>query len=297
VGVDVHKNSYAVTILDEEGRDKHFTMASDPLSLVKKLALTGCVVKQVVYEAGPCGFGLYRLLISHGFPATIVVPTRMPRPITRIGKTDSLDSHKLAEYAFRDMLAPIRIPTEAEEGVRHLQRRRHKLTDKLRKNKQEIKTLLLENHIEEPDGLEYWSKESINALKDLKAVGNTLTAQQNQEIANLQSVLGVGQVVARTFVTEIFQPEKFPDSSHLASFLGLAPILRQSGQSKATENIVPNGQNRLRSILIEYAWKHKSKNAQPEALYRRVLSRSGLAQKAITSVARRLGILLWKLLI
>ncbi len=28
VGVDVHKNSYAVTILDEEGRDKHFTMAS-----------------------------------------------------------------------------------------------------------------------------------------------------------------------------------------------------------------------------------------------------------------------------
>ncbi len=122
------------------------------MSLVKKLALTGCVVKQVVYEAGPCGFGLYRLLISHGFPATIVAPTSMPRPITRTGKTDSLDNRKLAEYAFRDMLAPIRIPAEAEEGVRRLQRRRHKLTDKLRKNKQEIKSLLLENQLKNLTG-------------------------------------------------------------------------------------------------------------------------------------------------
>ena len=325
VGVDVHKNSYAVTILDENGRDMNFTMPADPLTLAKKLILIGCVVKQVVYEAGPCGFGLHRILASHGFPATVVAPTRMPRPITRSGKTDSLDSHKLAEYAVRDMLAPVRIPTEAEEGIRRLQRRRHKLTDRLRKNKQEIKSLLLENHIEEPQGLEFWSKTSIDALKileldfDLKmtlesllreqefilternlvdeAVGKCLSVEQNQDIANLQSVPGVGPVVARSFLTEIFNPKTFPDSNHLASFIGLAPILQQSGQSKATGHIVPNGQSRLRSLLIECAWKHKSKDAQSEALYRRVLSRSGLAQKAITAVARRLGILLWRLLV
>lgn len=325
VGVDVHKKSYSVTILDQEGRDKQFTMLADPLALVRKLVLTGCPVKQVVYEAGPCGFGLHRVLTSYGLPATIVAPTRMPRPITRAGKTDSLDSRKLAEYAARDMLAPVRIPTEAEEGVRRLQRRRHKLTDRLRKNKQEIKALLLENHIEEPQGLEYWSKASIVALKSLKmdfdlkmtlesllreqqfilsernlvdeAVGKCLSFEQNQDITNLQSVPGVGPVVARSFVTEIFQPKTFSDSSHLASFLGLAPVLKQSGQGKATGNIVPNGQSRLRSLLVECAWKHKSQDAQSEALYRRVLSRSGLAQKAITAVARRLGILLWRLLI
>lgn len=30
VGVDVHKKSYSVTILDQEGRDKQFTMLADP---------------------------------------------------------------------------------------------------------------------------------------------------------------------------------------------------------------------------------------------------------------------------
>lgn len=325
VGIDVHKKSYSVTIFDEEGTDKTFSMSAEPNDLVKKLLMTGCPVNQVVYEAGPCGFGLYRTLMANGLPAAVTAPTRIPRPISRTGKTDSLDSRKLAEYAARGMLVTVRIPSEREEGVRRLQRRRNKLTDLLRKNKQEIKSLLLENHIAEPAGLEYWSKASVEALKTLnmdfdtkmtmesllreqdfilaerklvdEAVEKCLTPELKQKVANLQSVPGVGPVLAKTYVTEIFSPETFPDSDHIASFLGLAPILRQSGQSKATGSIVRNGQRRLRSLLIECAWKHKSGDSQSEALYRRVLSSTGLAQKAITAVARRLGIILWRLLV
>lgn len=325
VGVDVHKKSYSVTILDEEGKNKTFSMLAEPYDLVKKLVLTGCTINQVVYEAGPCGFGLYRALMAHGISAAVAAPTRMPRPISRTGKTDSLDSRKLAEYAARDMLVTVRIPNEREEGVRRLQRRRNKLTDLLRKNKQEIKSLLLENHIPEPAGLDHWSKASIEALKTLsldfdtkmtieslfreqdfilaerklvdEAVEKCLTTELKQKVANLQSVPGVGPVLAKTYVTEIFNPETFPDADHIASFLGLAPILSQSGQSKATGSIVRNGQRRLRSLLIECAWKHKSGDHQSEALYRRVLSSSGLTQKAITAVARRLGIILWRLLV
>lgn len=325
VGVDVHKKSYSVTMLDEEGRNKTFSMCADPLELIKKLVVVGGVVKRVVYEAGPCGFGLYRALVEHGIPATVVAPTRMPRPITRTGKTDSLDSRKLAEYAARDMLVPVRVPGKAEEGVRRLQRRRHKLTDLLRKNKQNIKSLLLESHIEAPVGLDTWSKSAISALKGLSTDYDTkmtlasllreqefilgerklvdesfekcLSDVQKKQIANLQSTPGVGPVLARTFVSEIFHPETFPDSEHFASFIGLAPILSQSGQSKATGSIVRNGQRRLRSLLIECAWTHKTRDANAESLYRRVLARTGLAQKAITAVARRLGILLWRLLV
>lgn len=325
VGVDVHKKSYSVSIIDEDGRSKTFSMGAEPFELVKYLLATGCVVRQVVYEAGPCGFGLYRTLRANGFPATVVAPTRMPRPITRTGKTDRLDSFKLAEYAARGMLAPVRIPGEKEEGVRRLQRRRHKLTDLLRKNKQEIKSLLLENHIPEPCGLEHWSKAALEALKALdldfdakmtiesllreqefilaerkridEAVDKSLSPEQKQSIANLQSVPGVGPTLSKTFVTEIFKPERFPDSDHLSSFLGLAPIISQSGQSKPVGSIVRNGQRRLRSLLIECAWKHKGGDADSEALYKRVLKSSGMAQKAITAVARRLGTLLWRLLV
>lgn len=325
VGVDVHKKSYSVSIIDEVGKETTFSMTAEPLELVKKLTLTGCSVKQIAYEAGPCGFGLCRTLRANGFPTTVVAPTRMPRPITRTGKTDSLDSYKLAEYAARGLLAPVSVPNEREEGVRRLQRRRNKLTDRLRKNKQEIKSLLLENHIAEPRGLEYWSKASIEALRELKldpdtkmtlesllreqdfilserklvdeGVDKCLSPEQIARVADLQSVPGVGPVLAKTFVTEIFQPARFQDGDHLASFLGLAPIVRQSGQGKATGSIVRNGQRRLRSLLIECAWKHKAGDAQSEALYRRVVKSSGLAQKAITAVARRLGILLWRLFV
>lgn len=87
VGVDVHKKSYSVSILDEEGTDKTFSMPAEPHDLVKKLLMTGCPVNQVVYEAGPCGFGLYRTLMANGMPAAVAAPTRMPRPISRTGKT------------------------------------------------------------------------------------------------------------------------------------------------------------------------------------------------------------------
>ena len=108
----------------------------------KKTIVVEGVVKRVVYEAGPCGFVLYRVLAEHGIPATAVAPTRMPRLIIRTGKTDSFDSCKLAEYAARDMLVPVR-GQQSGRGVRRLQRLRHKLTDLLRKNKQNIKSLLL----------------------------------------------------------------------------------------------------------------------------------------------------------
>lgn len=128
------------------------------------------------------------------------------------------------------MLVTVRIPNEREEGVRRLQRRRNKLTDLLRNNKQEIKSLILENHIEEPAGLDYWSKASVEALKldfdtnmtlesllreqDFilaerkfvdEAVEQCLTPEQKQKVVNLQSVPGVGAVLAKTYVTEIFQ--------------------------------------------------------------------------------------------
>lgn len=325
VGVDVHKKSYSVTILDENGQEKTFSMNANPDELVKKLTLIGCPIKNVVYEAGPCGFALYRVLTECGIKAAVAAPTRMPRPITRSGKTDRLDSLKLAEYAARNMLAPVRVPTKAQEGIRRLYRRRHKLTDLLRKNKQNIKSLLLESHIEAPVGLETWNQRAIKALRELQADYDTkktlesllreqefilqerklvdedaekcFSEAHKKDIANLQTVPGVGPILARTFVTEIFQADTFPDGEHLASFLGLAPIMSQSGQSKGTAHIVRNGQKRLRSILIECAWMHKSKDTESESLYRRVLGRTGLPQKAITAVARRLGILLWRLII
>jgi len=105
----------------------------------------------------------------------------------------------------------------------------------------------------------------------------------------------VGLVVAAMFRLEIFSPERFRDGGELTSYLGLAPQVRQSGEGKARGKLRPVGQTKLRSLLVEAAWVWKSAAPWAEACYRRILGRCGLAQKAITAVARRLAIVLWRL--
>lgn len=298
-------------------------MAADDSGLIAKLLQLSNQVACVAYEAGPCGYSLYRSMQEAGFYALVAAPSRIPRPVTRSAKTDSLDCRKLAEYAARDMLVPVFVPEKQEAGVRTLQRRRHKLTDLQRKTKQNIRALLLEKCLPEPAGLDTWSKGALNALKGLKADLDThltiesllreleflhaehqrldkavtlcLSKSQKQRIANLQTVPGVGPTLARTFVIEIFQPERFPDENRLASYVGLAPVVQQSGERGARGALVRTGQSRLRSLLVECAWQHKTKDAGANALYKRIVSRTSLPQKVITSVARRLGILLWRL--
>jgi hypothetical protein len=46
---------------------------------------------------------------------------------------------------------------------------------------------------------------------------------------------------------------------------------------------------------VEAAWRLLSKEEWAEKFYRRVLSHSGKAQKAIVALARKLAIILWRL--
>jgi transposase len=325
VGVDVHKNSYAVAVRDQEGRAVQFTMGTDNDAFVRKIASYGQPVALVAYEAGPCGYSLYRACEAAGITALVAAPSRIPRPVTRGNKTDRLDCRKLADYAARDMLVPVSVPTEHEEMLRSLQRRRHGLTDRIRSTKQLVKSLLLEYHIEEPHGLTQWSKASVEALKHLtlgaalrdtldsylrelaylaterqtvdQAIAKATPQAVSQRIGILQSVPGVGPVLAMTFACEIFRPDRFANGERLSSYVGLAPVVTQSGESAATGSLVRTGQQRLRSLLVECAWLHKGHDQVAELLYRRILSRTGHAQKAIVAVARRMLTLLWRLCI
>ncbi len=229
VGVDVHKNSYAVAVRDQEGRAVQFTMAADNDAFVQKVLSYGQPVAQVAYEAGPCGYSLYRACAAAAITALVAAPSRIPRPVTRGNKTDRLDCRKLADYAARDMLVPVSVPTEEEEMLRSLQRRRHDLTDRIRSTKQHIKSLLLEYHIEEPPGLASWSKASMEilgrlalgvALRDSldshlrelaylkeerqrvdQAIIKAMPQSVSQRMNILQSVPGVGSVLATTFIS------------------------------------------------------------------------------------------------
>lgn len=324
VGVDVHKRTFSVALLRPDGMIRDWSSPADVASLTKILSSLPVLIGAVCYEAGPTGFGLARSLKAVGIRVIVAAPSRIPRPVTATNKTDSLDCRKLAELAAAGLIRPIAIPNEREEAFRSLQRRRHQVTDSLRKVKQRIRALLLSLGIAEPVGIDHWSKAAIAALAILPLPAGAddtrnslleelhylisaqrqvdlrlrIISQEQDEakrIATMRSVPGVGEVVATTFAAEIFRPERFNNSKEVTAYLGLAPVVRQSGLSKGKGRLRPVGQRRLRSLLIEAAWIWKQNDDWARNFYNRIYSKSGVAQKAIAALARKLAALLWKL--
>ena len=65
IGLDVHKNSISIGIADE-GRDvevRYYGKIDNDMNqldkVIRKLISKGAVLR-FVYEAGPCGYGIYR---------------------------------------------------------------------------------------------------------------------------------------------------------------------------------------------------------------------------------------------
>lgn len=72
-------------------------------------------------------------------------------------------------------------------------------------------------------------------------------------ILALATVPDVCQVFATTFHFELFRPERFDRTEEVTSYLGLAPTVRLSGEKTPRGYLMPVGQKRLRSLLIEAA--------------------------------------------
>jgi transposase len=109
VGLDVHKVSISVTTA-EEGRDGEVRFIgtipntpTDVAKLAKRLANEDRRL-EFCYEAGGCGYGIYRQLVDLGHGCTVAAPALIARkPGDRI-KTDRRDSQKLAlQHRFGDL--------------------------------------------------------------------------------------------------------------------------------------------------------------------------------------------------
>src|SRR4051794_23024360 len=144
VGVDVHKASYHVAIVtDRRGLVATWTQPAGPDLLVARLDPIRVQVAQVVYEAGPTGFALVRRLRVAGYSAEVIAPSKIPTMPGPEARSDRLDCRKLAVFAQKGLLRPVRVPTEREEADRQVMRLREQLARKLRVIQQQIKALLL----------------------------------------------------------------------------------------------------------------------------------------------------------
>ena len=111
----------------------------------------------------------------------------------------------------------------------------------------------------------------------------------------LMTFPGVGIITALTIIAEVDDFKRFGTAQKLASFAGLVPRQRSSGDVVRYGSITHAGSPALRTVLVETAMRIRAGNA-PElfAFVAQLTPRSG-AKKARVALARKILCIMWKM--
>ena len=127
VGIDVAKlrNAVAIAEAGREGEVRFFgEVDASAVNMRRVIVRIASRFNRVhfCYEAGPTGYGLYRLIRSLGHECTVVAPSLIPRkPGDRV-KTNRRDAVSLARLMRAGELTAVWVPDEGHEAMRDLVR-------------------------------------------------------------------------------------------------------------------------------------------------------------------------------
>jgi transposase len=326
LGLDVSKDKIAVGILrwDEQVPDTE-VIVNDEASvrrLVDRFAERGRL--RVCYEAGPTGFGLYRLLASMGVACEVIAPALIPKaPADRV-KTDRRDCRRLARLHRAGELVAIRVPSPAEEAVRDLCRARADLVDDQTRTRHRLSKFLLRhdrvwretawtlNHQRWLAGQRfdeaalratYGHYRAVLTARDaeLAAIEADLahwytTGPFVDAVARLAAYRGVARLGALTIASEVGDWRRFATAGTFMGFTGLVPGEYSSGNAVHRGRITKAGNAHLRTQLIESAWAYQHRASLGLVLRRRqdgvdpaTVARSWTAQQRLCARFRRLS--------
>lgn len=291
VGLDVHKATIAVGVA-EEGRDgevrSYGTIESSPVhvnKLMKRLAGNGRSL-HFCYEAGPCGYGLYRQILEEGHACTVIAPSTIPsKPGERV-KTDRLDAMKLARLLRAGDVTAVWVPDPAHEAMRDLVRSRADAMEHLKASKRQLLSFLLRQG-RAYNGLKHWTRTYFTWLAEQKFdhpahqivfqdyVNAVLDGRQrhDQLVKMIQSMIpqwsmkrlhealcsmrGIDTISAATILCATGDLRRFPSPGKLSAYFGLVPSEHSSGTRTGRGGITKAGNNEARRILDQCAWCYR----------------------------------------
>ena len=124
-------------------------------------------------------------------------------------------------------------------------------------------------------------------------------AKQSQRVRLLMSVPGVGPLTALGFVATIDDAKRFKRSRNVGAYLGLTSRRYQSGEMDYSGRISKKGDAMLRSFLFEAANSLLTcvRKAHPLKDWARRLRKRSSHKKACVALARKLAVIMHKMLI
>lgn len=322
LGLDVHADSIMVVrILEHSGPQpaQRFTPAKFLGWVKTQLPLAAEV--HSCYEAGPFGYGLHRALVALGVRNLVVQPVCLDERHTGVNH-DKSDARELAQRLDRYVagnaraLATVRVPTPEEEQKRAASRQREQLKREVQRIAAQGKSLLLNHGYRErgvwwkgarwhnlqtrlPDWLiprlEVFRRVLATLMQELK---NATTALEQSAPARRPK--GYGGLCCTVVEREVADWHRFGNRRRIGSYTGLCGGLSASGRSRHPLSITKHGNVRLRTALVELAWRMVmwQRDCKLVRKWWPVLGHpkatKAAKKKAIVAVARQMAVDLWR---
>jgi transposase len=291
IGLDVHKDSIAVAYMAQDhGAEVTYlgaigTRQGDIDQMIRKMQSKA---KHLifVYEAGPCGYWLYRYLMKKGYGCWVVAPSLIPKkPGDRV-KTDRRDAVQLARLARSGDLTAVYVPKVEDEAIRDLTRAREDTLSDLKDAKFRLNAFVLRQDIRYV-GRANWGPAHLRWLSEVvcptpaqqivfqeyvRAVHEHTERlqrleQERQDHVNawrlnpvveaLQALRGVQFTVAVTMVSAMGELTRCDHPRALMKCLGLMPAEYSSGAQRRQGSITKAGNTHARRALVEGAWAYR----------------------------------------